>query len=281
MPPISSTISETKTLPTYRVRTMAGDLESSKNGTAPSYTPITIEPPPDRAPPTQPTNAKPVIPEKINLSFPKIDRPVVNQPEKKIQPDNNWPPISKSNPPFNAPISRPIMPPQKQPQSFAPAGPPLDLPTERSLPQPTPGAPRPLTPPPAPPPIPLPNIRSQNIPQPNRPPLPPLPRPTPPSALPPLPQMPKSIPVLRQPENGSKKKLVIMAVLGAAIITFAVGEIWWFFLRGNPGTETVQELLPPPQELQPLLPLEEITAIPTEEVSLPALLAYNRTENIE
>ena len=72
-----------------------------------------------------------------------------------------------------------------------------------------------------------------------------------------------------------------MAVLGAAIITFAVGEIWWFFLRGNPGTETVQELLPPPQELQPLLPLEEITAIPTEEVSLPALLAYNRTENIE
>ncbi|MBI2466194.1 MAG: hypothetical protein HYV66_03165, partial [Candidatus Sungbacteria bacterium] len=93
--------------------------------------------------------------------------------------------------------------------------------------------------------------------------------------------MPKSIPVLRQPENGSKKKLIIMAVLGAAIITFAVGEIWWFFLRGNPGTETVQELLPPPQELQPLLPLEEIATITTEEILLPTLLTYDRIETIE
>ena len=250
---------------------MAGDLEASKNGGKTVYTPITIEPIRDPIPPR---------PENIKPSFPKIDLPAPKPNEEKTPPDHNWPPVPKTNPPFNTPISQPITPPQRQPQSFSQSGAPLNLPTNNPPFRPSPAAPRPLTPPPIPtfPPVPPRNMPPLNQ---TRPPLPPLPRPIPPAVLPPLPTPPKSAPVLPRSENGSKKKLIFMAVLGTVILTFIIGEIWWFFLREEPSAVTTQELLPPPQELQPLLPPEEIAPVmELSELAAADLLSYDRVQTL-
>lgn len=72
-----------------------------------------------------------------------------------------------------------------------------------------------------------------------------------------------------------------MAVLGALILTFVIGEIWWFFLRQEPSAPTAQELLPPPPELQPLLPPAVETPLATEPEKPSGLLNYDRIQTLD
>lgn len=51
----------------------------------------------------------------------------------------------------------------------------------------------------------------------------------------------------------------MIGAVAMLILVFIMGEIWYFFLREKPTPTTIsqQEILPPPQELQPLLPPAE------------------------
>lgn len=270
--PVSSTTQGQNILPTYRIRTMAGDVEALKKGSAPEHKSVIIEKDNSRS------DTAGEIPKKIKLSFPKITEVDLetDSPTPKLQnirPSNQpWtspkPLTLKPNRPFNAPISKP-MPPFES-QNMAPPPPP-GLPTALVPPS---VPPRPLTPPP--PPRPVPSMS----------PTPPNPAPLPPSpnikTMPPLPPLSRA-PIYNS-KGGSKKKLVLMAALGAVLTIFIAGEIWWFFLR-TPGatpeaTVSQNDILPPPQELQPLLPLEEIQPTVNEPGLPVAILSYDRTEVI-
>lgn len=267
---------------------MAGDIEALKKGSVPSHSEIKIDPA--------------IVPQNnnIKLSFPKLEplkqeekptikpismgtanpkeeipKPIITPPVYK--PLVSPPPLSPKQPqPFENPIKKPIMPPENLNQQRVQA-PPLGLPTEPSTPpRPTTTPMRPLTPPP---------IYQQ---APKLPPLPPLPvsRPN----LPPLPPIPsrQAIQMPSLPSRGGKSKLILIGIVSVLILSFVAGEIWWFFLRQTPATEqaTTQDILPPPQELQPLLPVEEAPAITdtSTETVIPAvpagLLSYNQSEQI-
>ena len=116
------------------------------------------------------------------------------------------------------------------------------------------------------------NLPSANFPSASTP-------PTGASTLPPLPPLPT------MSGSKTKKKGLIVLVAGAAlIIIFIIGEIWWFFLKPQtvpvtPTNET-NSILPPPQELQPLLPPQATSPV-QETPTLPiALLVYDRVEII-
>lgn len=269
MPPPSTTSSQ-NTFPTYRIRTMAGDIEAIKKGGLPEHKSVIIEKD-DSSLKTSGETFK-----KIKPSFPDISKVGLKTDLSESQPQGikpsgqPWvhakPLTQKNNQPFNVPISKP-MPPFEQKND---APPPPGLPT---APTPPPIAPKPLTPPPARPMPPMPPI-----------PIKPMPPSTPASlSLPPLPPLPKT--TFPGNKSSSSKKMLLIAVLGAVLLIFIIGEIWWFFIRtpgSPPETTTAQnDILPPPQELQPLLPPEETQPTAINEPKLPAsILSYSRTEII-
>ncbi|MEK7564719.1 MAG: hypothetical protein AAB501_00575 [Patescibacteria group bacterium] len=281
--PPSSTTQEPKAL-AYKIRTMASDIEALKKGSGFLHSEITIAPSNISQP-------------QIKLSFPDIGTikrglPIPESKKLEVSREENInhqyskplispPPLSPSKPqPFETPIKKPIMPPENYQQQQRQA-PPLGLPMEPTTmpyrPSPTPmPPPRPLTQPP---------IQQQQQP-PKLPPLPPLPtfRPN----LPPLPPIPsKQGGVSSFPSRkGGRGKLVLIGVISVLILSFVAGEIWWFFLRQTPASEqaTTQDILPPPQELQPLLPIEQAPAtpevqIPTEPIAT-GLLSYDPNTQI-
>lgn len=254
---------------------MAGDIEAVKKGASPEHKSVIIETTiakPNTLPEFTPKPVFPKIPIQSLKNGPSLPETENIKPFKESLDSPR--PLSKTPPPpFNTPLSKPIIPTMPpEPKNMAP---PLDLPT---APTPLPIPPQPLTPPPSPrsmptqPPIP---------PRPTLPPLPPAARATP--SLPPLPPLPSKASAYPL-RNGSQKKLFLLIGLGAAVVIFIIGEIWWFFLR-SPSTpsETVSDqtdLLPPPQELTPLLPAEETQSTLQEPVNPPGLLSYDRTEEI-
>ncbi len=292
---------------------MAGDIDALKKGSAPLHSEIKIDPAaipqinkfkpsfPKIEPVKQEIKQSPPQTEPKKLEITKEDvkpvpppqaikieaPPIITKREEIRKEDINienlkpltsppqFPP--KINHPFESPIKKPIMPPENQNQQRVQAPPP-GLPTEPTTPlRPTsaPMPPRPLTPP----------IQQQ---APKLPPLPPLPTQRP--NLPPLPpiQARQAGSTIATPKQGGKGKLVLIGIISVLILSFVAGEIWWFFLRQNPSTEqaTTQDILPPPQELQPLLPVEETTA-PTDtatETITPTtpvgILSYNQSEQI-
>jgi len=351
VPPAPSTTQtfEPKVSPTYKIRTMAGDLEAVKKGSAPSAMPVTIDLPKEpivketveqpkiEIKPKQelqisaPAPAKDykfqekkLVPQEtrreniaIKPSFPKIafkkteqkakEEPIEEKSgffgwlkkkdEVKITPDEKpkikitqspvpikneiipsekplIPPRPLTPPkiqPFSSPINNPIIPKQKmEPQQQTTSAPPPGLPTMQTPPNlPV----RPLTPPPPPrPPMPqMPQIpQMQKLPSiPARPGMPPI--------------QPAGLPKTEssQPKKG---KLIAIVAVSVVILTFIVGEIWWFFLRGETTTTPTQtsEVLPAPQNVEPLLP-EGTTPTPViAEPTLPApILSYSRSEVID
>ncbi len=311
---------EPKVLPTYKIRTMAGDLEAVKKGSAPSAMPVTIDLQKEPAikaeikPVPQGTQQSP-SPIVIRPSFPKIifKKPEEKPAEKKsggfgwlnkkdevrITPDEK-PKIRITPSPMPikndiAPSSRPLIspppltPPKIQPFS-SPIKNPINLKQQKMEPQqqttsaPPPGLPtmqvppnlpmRPLTPPPPPrPPI---SSQMPQLPQMQK--LPTLPqRPGLPSIQPAgLPKAESS-----QPKKG---KLIAIVAISAIILTFIAGEIWWFFLRGETTQTPAQtsEVLPAPQNVQPLLPENTATTPAETEPTIPSpILSYSRSEVID
>lgn len=305
MPPASSTTNqEPKNSLAYKIRTMASDIDALKKGAQPLHSEVTIDPKtipqankikpsfPQIEPLKQAIQAaKPPVPEPRKLEInkeevkvtptpqPKIEAPPIIKSEE-IKTDLSKPLISppqfspKISQPFETPIKKPIMPPENLNQQRVQAPPP-GLPTEPAAPQrPTaPMPPRPLTPSPV--------QQTSKL-----PPLPPLPTQRP--NLPPLPPIPAKQSTAPAPSSkGGKGKLILIGIVSVLIISFVAGEIWWFFLRQQPVTDqaSTQDLLPPPQELQPLLPVEQTpstneapeTVTPTRPVGL---LSYNQSEQI-
>lgn len=287
MPP-SSTTQGQNTLPAYKVRTMAEDIEALKKGTSPSQRTITITPVPvqptttltpkpkeetaARAPMEPTQKVKPVFP-KISDANLKAESPLpgvtdITPRDHALAPSR--PVRPQVNQPFNAPISKPM--PPLEPKNITP--PPMDLPVPPQAPSAPP--PRPLTPPP---------LRSAPPPGPARP-MPPLPPATKAGpVLPPLPPLPKT-PLAHTRGGSFNKRILILAALAVALVVFIIGEIWWFFLRtpGTPLPEVVTEqttdTLPPPQELMPLLPANEIQPTASEPVLPEPILSYDRTETV-
>lgn len=266
MPPASSTTLNPANVPAYKIRTMAGDIETLKKGAAPAASSLTLK---------VQTSATSESPSKIKPAFPRIEMPVSPATKKEeakgeVRPLISPPPLSTPRPqPFETPIKKPIMPPETNSQPKM-AVPPLGLPTEPvSSPRPGMPLPRPVTPPPLPPQ--QPSKMPPTMPS-ARPALPP---------LPPLPQKP-AMPMSQTKSGGSSRKIIWLGILAGVVLIFIGGEIWWFFLRQKPApTPQSTEILPPPQALEPLLPLEETAPsvnIPeTQPTVIPAsgLLAYD------
>lgn len=279
----------------YKIRTMAADVAALQKGQSPVGSVMALEPPQKIADsavtPTTPTlkseakkeTAVPKNKQDFKPAFPEI---IFTEPKKP------QPPSSQARPPFAGPISPPFQI-QNAPKILEKPQPlvqKMELPTQQNFP-PIPMPPRPMSPPPPLPPLPS---------LPSRPSLPPLP---PRRAIPPSPitgQAPMNLPSANFPStptpptlpplpviSGSrtkKKGLVILLASAAVVVIFIIGEIWWFFLKPaaappTPVNET-NNILPPPQELQPLLPPQETSPV-QETLTLPeALLSYDRVEII-
>ena len=170
--------------------------------------------------------------------------------------------------PFSSPINNPIIPkqPKMEPQQQTTYAPPPGLPT---MPTP-PNLPfRPLTPPP--------------------PPLPTMPQMQKLPAMPPRHGLPPVQPAgLKSAESAKPKKgrLIAIVAVSVLILTFIAGEIWWFFLREKTAQTTPQsvlEILPPPQNVEPLLPEGTSETTPAiSEPNIPApVLSYAKSEIID
>lgn len=243
---------------------MAGDIEALKKGAPPSMrtvtiTPVPVQPTTTLTPkpkeetaarvPTEPTlKIKPVFPKipdtNLKAESPLLRAKDITPSDQTLMPPRPFRP--QVNEPFNAPISKPM--PPMEPKNITP--PPRSTPPEPTRPMP------PIPPPPKFGPV-----------------------------LPPLPPLPK-IPLASARGRSFNKRLLILAVLVVALIVFIIGEIWWFFLR-TPGapppevaTEQTTDTLPPPQELTPLLPADEIQPIASEPALPESILSYDRTEII-
>lgn len=290
MPTTSSTTQtfDPKTSLSYRIRTMASDLEAIKKGSVPSSIPIIInlpKEPPKKEITEQPQNAKTKLelpplskdykyedkkfdqerknpPIAIKPSFPKI---TYEKPEEKTE-FLDW--LKKKDEivpqkiqPFLSPIKGPMIPKQ-QTTSVPPPG----LPTMQAPPNlPV----RPLTPPPPPRP-PMPQMpQMQKLPS-----IPTMP------GLPPIQQL-STLPKTKSALPSKKGRMVAIVVVSIFILTFIAGEIWWFFLREAPApTQQISDVLPPPQNVEPLSP--ESTATIAEEPVIPSpILSYSRSEIID
>lgn len=176
--------------------------------------------------------------------------------------------------PFSSPISKPIISqPKMESQQQTTYAPPLNIPT---IP-PAPNLPfRPLTPPPPPwPPMPT----TQAVPKAQKP-----------AAIPPIRGFPPAQQIgIPQSEFSKPKKgkLIAIVVVSVFILTFIAGEIWWFFLKGETArteTQSNSGILPPPQNVEPLLPegSSAATEIIVEEQNIPsAVLSYEKFETID
>ena len=294
MPPAPSTTEspESKVLPTYRIRTMAGDLEAAKNRIQPSAIQITITPQKEPEKKGFVKEEKNLILEEskkisaIKPSFPKISfkkqeytEEIDGKEEKsgffdifkkkekiEITPDESpqiriYPsptiPIKGEIKPSDKPLipPRPLTPLKPQPFS-SPISKPI-IPSQQKM---EPQQQTTYSPPPPPglPTMPMRPLTPPPSPRPMpdriaRPPAPPIPQM---QKLPSLPQRANipSLPPIEQMKP-KKGKMIAIVAISAIILTFIAGEIWWFFLRGTPTTpQTTSEVLPPPQAVQPLLP---------------------------
>jgi hypothetical protein len=275
MPP-SSAPSATKTFDqktpsAFRIRTMASDLEAIKKGSMPSAAPVTIDLP------KEPAKSPPVA---IKPSFPKI---IQEKPQEKSG-FSDW--LRKKDEimptkiqPFLSPIKGQMIPPKQQ-TTYVP---PPNLPTTQT-PQNFPSIPTPPTRPltPLPPPV-----RPLTPPPPPRPPMPQMPPqmqklPTIPliPVLPPI--KPSELPKTKQAEHSKKGRMVAIIIVSIFVLAFIAGEIWWFFLRETSVTpQQISDVLPPPQNVEPLSPEIPITPDIVEPVIPSPILFYSRSEIID
>ena len=288
---------EPKTSPAYKIRTMAGDLEAVRKGITPSAMPIIVdlpkEPIKEISDQTQKQEPKQKIPpaakdyeseaktfapqetekyqEAIKFSFPRIsfEKPKGKTAEKPAEEKTGffgW--LKKEDRIKISPDERPQIKkqPKMEPQQQTTYAPPPGLPT---MPTP-PNLPfRPLTPPP--------------------PPLPTMPQMQKLPAMPPRHGLPPVQPAgLKSAESAKPKKgrLIAIVAVSVLILTFIAGEIWWFFLREKTAQTTPQsvlEILPPPQNVEPLLPEGTSETTPAiSEPNIPApVLSYAKSEIID
>ncbi len=259
-------------------------------------------------PPLEPLRPQITPPSRLPMFSPPIPSPTMPMPTPMPQKEI-----------FNitAPAPKKIEPPSPQnnmPQAGEPSprslgeagrslsGPPATLPT---LPRPTPPPPLPPLPPlPPRPAMPMP-FRPITPPPSGGPPTPepfrtapparetpfsfPTAQPRPLSTPPPItaggvPQLPPLPSLKNSSRSSGNKKLIILGGLAVLVLIFIIGEIWWFFLKPGPPAPSPAnqaEILPPPQELQPLLPPEGSISTTLLEKNLPeGLLSYDRVEII-
>lgn len=254
----STQTTEPKSTSSYRIRTMAGDVESVRKGTAPSSTSVDIDLPKETEKIDKSVPIKP--------SFPKIED------LKQQNKDDFFDILKKSeNQQFQSPIKGNLNIPKQQTTMPTPIPPP-NLPTT-PIPQAPP--PRPIVP--VPPPMPkIPSVPTPpQIPQAQK-----------------LPSIPKisPLPVIKQPElpkakSGKGGRFFAILIVSILIIGFIAGEIWYFFLREETSTtnQNITEVLPPPQNVEPFSEETEIPeTIVTEEPEIPSpILSYSRSETID